>query len=455
MYVLFRVLYTYPMNTNNARMELFQISRPDDSRVKFDDLYLRFAQNMPEVLEYVKKITYPKYLPWEKARFLDTPTGFNAEEAWTIGRTFRTANAKPTPIRTKEGGFFGVVRLDHTDQYLNKFDMMLGGHFMAQKPILTVSEQNKFLARGILEEAIASSQLEGANVTRKAAREMIAINRPAANVSEWMILNNYHAMQRITDTYKDVPLSTELLLELHKILCQNTMADADMARLRQDKDDITVGNDQYNTFIPPDHEFVKRNLEDMIDYANDDSEENFVHPIIKAIHLHFWVGYLHPFVDGNGRIARAVFYWYLLRKNYWLATYIPISTVIKRGPKQYSDAYIYSEQDNNDLTYFVEYNLRRIMSSVDDFINYVEEQRAENKRIDKTLSSKAMLNDRQKQIIHYLQSNQSNYVTMTTHSTLNNISINTARKDIGDLGKLSLIFPIRHGKYIRYFIKPL
>ena len=113
---------------------------------------------------------------------------------------------------------------------------------------------------------------------------------------------------------------------------------------------------------------------------NDNLEDPyFVHPLIKAILLHFWLGYLHPFTDGNGRFARTIFYWYLLRHKYWAVSYLPVSRVIRNAPAQYRDAYVYSEQDDRDATYFVDYNLHKIMQAKREFEDYALRKQAENR----------------------------------------------------------------------------
>lgn len=175
-----------------------------------------------------------------------------------------------------------------------------------------------------------------------------------------------------------------------------------------------------------------------------------MHPIIKAIFLHFWFGYLHPFTDGNGRLARALFYWYLLRENYWTFMYLPISMVIKRAPIQYAMAYIYSEQDSYDATYFFDFHIRKIMQALNDFNEYVSRKILENKEIDRIVSKDVHLVDRQKYLIHHLISENDIYITITSHATLNSISRQTAAKDIKQLEKTGLIIGTREGKYIKY-----
>ncbi|MES2971740.1 MAG: Fic family protein [Patescibacteria group bacterium] len=435
-------------------MELYKIPLPDFEKIDLPKLFDKYRARRQEIHRYAQDITQVEYLPWAKARYKKPPNGFTPEEAWFLVREFLSTNAQPTPISTPKGEHFTWLRLNYTDQYLNEFDLLMGGQFMTSRVRISSSEQQTFLTRGVIEEAIASSQLEGASVTRKAAKEMIAENRQPRDKSEWMIHNNYLMMIKITELYKDVPLSLELLLDMHRLIAANTMEEADIGRFRHDKDGVTVGSPILTTYVPPKHAFMMQELDKLIAFANDDDPNNFLHPIIKATMLHFWIGYLHPFVDGNGRIARALFYWLLLKKNYWLATYVPISTIIKQAPMQYSDAYVYSEQDRNDFTYFYDYHMRKIKRALDDFLAYVEKQRAENAEVDRLLEAKGRLNERQKQAMHYLIANQNHRVSITSHSSLNNIGLNTARRDIIGLQKLTLIFPLRSGKFIYYYAKP-
>ncbi len=438
-------------------MDLYKISEPDYSHINIAQLYTKYRENRSAVMQYVHDVTYPKFLPWEKARFLKAPSGFTNEEAWFIAHDLRSANAQELPVRTPRGEHFIWTRLNYTDQYLNQFDLYMGGHFLTQQARLGASEQQSFLTRGVLEEAIASSQLEGASVTRKQAKEMIAENRTPRDKSEWMAYNNYQMMLKITATYKDVPLSLNLLLEMHQILAAHTMPEDDIGRWRQDADGITIGPDlsPITTFVPPANAFLMQELPRLLTFANTNDPEHFMHPIIKAIVLHFWVAYLHPFVDGNGRMARALFYWLLHKYDYGLATYIPLSTVIKRAPIQYSDAYVYSEQDSNDFTYFYDYHMKKLKVALDDFLAYVEKQRGENRQIDSLLDQYAVLNPRQKQIMHYLLSNQHHRVSMTSHATLNKVSLGTALADLKHLQRAGLVFPAAEGRFVYYYAKPL
>jgi len=410
--------------------------------------YLR--ANSLELSNYLSDINEPHYLFWSKAQYRKPPEGYTEKEAWLTARLLRKMSSTTGPIIAQDGEHFTWNKLGGFDEILHDIDLKTGGKFLVNAA--NIEDRQKFLSRGIIEEAIASSQLEGASTTRKYAKKMIAENKKPRNKSEWMIFNNYQTMMAIDEDYKERPMSLELLLEMHAQLTKNAMEPGDEGEVGKLRDEGEVIHVVYNDRIAyetPSRKFVDEQLRQFIKYANDNTK--FLHPIIKATILHYWVGYLHPFVDGNGRLARSVFYWYLLKNDYWGMAYIPISMVLKRSKKQYTYAYIYSEQDNHDLTYFIDFSLRRIKRALQEFDEYVAGLQEENRLIELKLKNVLMLNDRQKQLVYYLVSDTTNYVSELSHRTMNGVARNTARSDLASLCDKDLLDKIKEGKHVRYY----
>ncbi len=343
------------------------------------------------------------------------------------------------------------MRLNYTDELLREIDMYAGGNFLVDSDIKDdAAQRQKYLTRGIMEEAIASSQLEGADTSRRYAKKMIAENIKPRSTGEFMILNNYKTLSRIDDEYKDQDLSREVLLEIQAQLTENTFTDPTKSgRFRTDEDDIVVKFNGKIAHVPPEEAVLHKELDRLIAYANDD--KNFIHPVIKAIILHFWIGYLHPFPDGNGRTARTIFYWYMLKHNYWAVAYLPISLVIKRAPARYAYSYIYTEQDNFDFTYFYDYNIKQIIKSIQEFKDYANRISSENAQINEALKKELRTNDRQQQIIHYILSTPDSHTTVSSHAKLSGITRQTAGKDINTLATAGLLRPEPYGNSIRYY----
>lgn len=353
--------------------------------------------------EYFKQEIYKysdeDYLYWDKVKYKDfqPPIKNHEELRWII--KFTRATGYFSPVKTPNGEFFKYWELDFSKKLLHEIDKNAGWVFFSNS---TETEKKMFIANGTLEEAISSSQLEWASTTTKNAKEMIQKWRKPRNKDEQMILNNYEAMNFIKSDLIKKDLEKEDLLYLQSILTKKTLENVDEeGRWRKDSDNIIVEFQWKVAHVPPDETFLKEQIEEFIKFANNkDKPWNFIHPIIKSIILHFWIGYLHPFCDGNWRTARAIFYWYLLKNEYFWFSYIPLSTAIKKSKIDYSKAYIYSEQDEFDLTYFINYNLRKINLSLEKFKEEVEKKFKETNINLRKLSS-LNINERQRKLIDY------------------------------------------------------
>ena len=159
-----------------------------------------------------------------------------------------------------------------------------------------------------MEEAISSSQMEGASTTRKKAKEMIEQDKKPKNKSEKMILNNFITMKYIVQ-HKSEDLTPENLLYIHKLITNNTLEDLEDEGKFRENNDVHVVNHSNSEIVhtPPLESELEKLINDLCIFFNTDSEE-FIHPIIKGCIIHFMIGWIHPFTDGNGRTARAIFY---------------------------------------------------------------------------------------------------------------------------------------------------
>jgi len=335
---------------------------------------------------------------------------------------------------------------------LHKFDLNVGGNLGAQK-LIPEQEKDKYLISSIMEEAIASSQIEGAVTTRKKAKEMLRKNDKPRSKSEQMILNNYRTIQTIVNLKKE-PLTINLLLEIHKQISYNTLADKSDEGKFRDSNDIYVVNHIESEIVhtPPDFKEIPELMEQICLFFNNDKHDYFIHPVIKGIILHFMIGYVHPFVDGNGRTARALFYWYLLSKGYWLTEYLSISRLIIKSKNQYESAYLYTENDENDLTYFINYNLKTMDLAYDALRVYIQRKIDEKKYIT-NFQRIQNINDRQAEIIKWFYDEPNLLITVKEVENRLLVSNQTSRTDLQQLVEFDFIEQIEINKKKKAFVR--
>lgn len=441
-------------------LQPFKLAKPDLSTVNATDVAARLKDKNDEIREAVHAVSEPIYYYWDKVQYSPKiPSYLTPIEFWHVTKQIRTYASRKTGIQAENGSFYSWLRLSYSEEFLHKLDMQLGANTLPSfgRISFDAEQKKKFLTKSVMEEAIASSQLEGAATTTSMAKKLLAEKRTPKDRSERMIVNNYKTMQALNQEYKDKKLSQEVLFELHRLITRDTLDPDKQGRYRKDADGITVNDQmQYIYYIPPKEAFITQETEKLIRFANNEDTAGFLHPIIKAIFLHFWIGILHPFYDGNGRLARTIFYWYLLREGYWAMQYLPISLVIKEAPTQYGMAYVYSEQDDFDLTYFYDFHMRKLMQALKNFEAYLERKILENKNIQNLFHTAYALNPRQIQALHYLLTQgEGSYVNPSSYEVLCGISRTTAIADLKAIEKMKLVESKKIGKYVRYYGTPL
>lgn len=428
------------------------IKRPPNWLKNFSGELFKKAISSTELRVLIKQAE-KDYVYWDTFKHYKMPEGFTSEEAWTYLKFSRNSNSETTPVKAIDDRFFSFAITKNMYKKLSFIDSNTSGFLTSDFDKPSNAQRGKLIISGLTEEAIASSQIEGANTSRKVAKEMLLTNRKARTRDEQMIVNNYQVMQRLLD-WKDLELTKDILIEIQKNITTGTLDnEADSGRFRTDEDEIGVVSKLTGetVFTPPKADFVSTELEKLVNYANSsESEDEFVYPVIKASILHFWLAYLHPFVDGNGRTARAIFYWYMLRNNYWMFQYLSVSRIIKRSKTQYDNAYLHSEYDDNDMTYFLNYKLQAIMLSIKEFVNHYQRKLEKDKVIQRIAGNLGEFNGRQIDLLQDLDTNRDKVVDVASYKANYRISYETARSDLGFLVDKILLDKVLSGKKFVY-----
>jgi Fic family protein len=395
-----------------------------------------------------------RYLSWDEFRF--RADGADVTDRWALMRRERASRAIALPFHDKTGRAFSFVKIDKVERALHDIDSRARGAFQTEKAVINDREANSYLITSLIEEPFSSSVFEGAVATRDQAKALINEGRKPKTVSDRMVLNNYRAMEFIKSRRTD-PLTPALVLELHRIITDGTLDDpAKAGVLRDATDKIVVESQQDGEILhdpPPASELASR-LERLCAFANGGAEDvPFIHPIIRAIALHFMLAYDHPFIDGNGRTARALFYWAVLRHGYWLLEYVSISMQIIEAPIQYGRALLDTETDGSDLTYFIDQQVGVIQKATDALFVYIERKRREIAEVDKTLNAlRAQFNHRQIALITRAMRGGLSTITIANHERMTGVSYLTARSDLERLAESGLFIKQKRG--VTSFYRP-
>ena len=390
-----------------------------------------------------------EYEYWDKVKYKNIPESCTSvQELWTRVKASRIT----TTVYTWEtyNVTFGLT--NRMQRMCHEFDMNFGGSW-GNSAVLSHENREQYLISSLMEEAIFSSQMEGAATTRKVAKEMLRKKMAPKDKSQQMIVNNYQTIRFIVEN-KNTTLTPELVFHIHHLMTEKTLENPeDAGRFRRNNDVVVEDGITHEVVhTPPPYQELPTFVEELCRYFNETNAKVFVHPIIRGIIIHFMIAYMHPFVDGNGRTARALFYWYMLKQGYWLMEYMSVSRVIASSKKSYEKAYQYVESDGMDVGYFIIYNLKVLEKAFKQLQAYLKKKQ-EEKTLANTFLQLGNINERQAQIIRMYIDNPNEVLTVKDVQTKFMVTATTAKSDITGLMQRGMLSEISFNKVKKGYIK--
>ena len=429
-------------------------------------LLTRIASQGAEALERYKAYLTPldekgRYLPYD-ALFYRIPAHLEPELAWGLVKLSRVSHQKPIlegvgPLANSHYMLTpGMQRImPRVDRYTTTAQLEL----MTSR--LGETRHLHYLLQDLTQdEAISSSQLEGAATTTLAAKNMLSRKRKPRTPDERMILGNYR-MMKFAWEHRHSDLSPDLVLTLHRTGVEGIDDTRYQPGQFRQSDDVVV-EDRDGTVVhqPPDAAGLPERMRQLCEWANRCHDEadlpEYVHPLVKAMALHFAIGFEHPFHDGNGRVARALFYWFMFRNDYGAFRYISISVLLKKAAAQYGKSYLYSETDDLDLTYFLEHQASIVSRALDIFLDTYERGVREAQQFNSWLAECGLLEtltDRQVRALNIAQ--QSVTAALSIDETAQHLqcSYNTAATTLNELADLGMLTKKKEGRTWFYSIR--
>ena len=398
-------------------------------------------------IAYLNKLQ-DDYVYWSDIKYKKTPSGIEGINLWAFLKKLRESkNIKVYHLYHLAFSLTNkMMRLCH------EFDMKFGG-LWGSESIIPQRNRERYLIGSIMEEAISSSQMEGASTTRKVAKDMLRKKIAPKDKSQRMIYNNYQTINYLS-THIDKPLSIELICKIHSLITDQTLDNPKDSGHFRENNYVVVGNAITGEVVhtPPDYLEIAQAMQWLVEFANTNDINYFIHPVIKAAIVHFFIAYIHPFVDGNGRTARALFHWFMLKEGYWLTEYLSISRIIYHSKASYEKAFLKVEADNNDMSYFITYHLDALNKSFEELKKYISKKTAEQKDMSRLLRI-GNINQRQAEIIYMFLEDEKLVLTVKDVSSRLIVSPTTAKHDIQGLVNRGIISEISFNKQKKGYIQ--
>ena len=387
--------------------------------------------------------TQAKYVAPEKLKHLISTYGYKRSD-WNkfLGKqilSLRKINSFPLFMESIDKKFWYF----QTDEILkNVTAIEKKGEELFRIVRSNMSFTKAFARDAQYEEAIMSAIYEGANTTRSEAKKFISNRESPASKAHKMVLNNFKANEWIKDN-KSIPLTKEVVLRIHEIITIGTLEKEDEPYCGKFRDDeVVVGNASIHKGI--DEGLINDAIDEAIQLIT--NNQRYLHPLLKGIILHYLIAYIHPFFDGNGRTARALFYFKCLKHGLDWVNFLSISSALKEPGKGYENSFKLVKENDWDLTYFIIYSLKSLSRALD-----IVEEKVNKLCSIPNLKDSLSLDDTQITLLQRLYLHTERIIDVKEHAANIGKSDESARLELKDLVAKDLLFEQKFKKK-SYFI---
>lgn len=253
------------------------------------------------------------------------------------------------------------------------------GQILGKMKEIGFNLQQEAVLTNLTEEIIKSSEIEGELLNTEQVRSSIARR---LNIHNEKSVNSSHHIDGIVNMMVDAthnyasPLTLERLYGWHAALFPtgySGMYKIKVAGLRDDRDGpmqvvSNKGNREIVYYQAPEAKILPQCVEDFLNWINSDLTNT---SLIKVAISHLWFITLHPFEDGNGRIARAITDMMLARTENTVYRFYSISSQIQEGKNDYYKILEYTQKGDLDITNWIIWFLNCLYSSIENSENLI------------------------------------------------------------------------------------
>lgn len=349
-------------------------------------------------------------------------------------------------------GFYKTLPLkDFNNGNLVYLESVTQVRLSAAKVLLTTQASTQFYGVKAMEEEIISTfTIEQIDTSRDSVRKILSGYAPS-NESENRIYGMKKGLEFISDPQNKI--SEETIYQLYELTIGAFLPEEDRLlpgnKYRHDSVYI-VGDKVEHTGLPwqklPDY------MGSLVSFIDDESSMN---DLLKAALIHFYIAYLHPWFDGNGRMARLIHLWYLVQQGYSSALFVPLSEYVEKTRKGYYDAYTLAEQNAQisgvmDATPFLVYFIENVYHKLGSALPAPSTTDTFKKALEQ-----GSVTEKEQALWHFVLSayGDGEFSTKQLEKDFGNAAYATIRSFVLKFEKLGLLRSSKYGNRIKYQVQ--
>lgn len=290
------------------------------------------------------------------------------------------------------------------------------------------------------------THIEGNELTIHQVEKVLDGQHVVARERDVQEVMNYRSVMDYLGRRRHMVIDEDTISDLHNMTVTKILPEDEAGHYREKEVVIKNSTTGEVVFRPPRAVEVPWQIKELIQFINDEQD---THPILKAGIVHYEFVRIHPFIDGNGRVGRALSTLVLFKLGYDIRQFFALEEHFDNNPKEYYQALQTVEIQNGDVTRWLEYFTSCLAIELTKIKEKIENISIDVKIKEKLGGEPVMLSDRQMKIMEYIRAN--GYLENKAFETLfPKVSEDTALREVQDLVKKGILAKRGKTKGVKY-----
>ena len=365
-----------------------------------------------------------------------------------LGYQFLQADIKEFTELLKNGFYHSLPLKDFSGQNIVYLSSIAQVRLSAAKVLLMPQNSTQLYGVKAMEEEIVSTfTIEQVDFTRDSVRKILSGLAPT-DESESRI---FGMKKFISDPANQI--TEETIHQLYEMTIGAYLSEEDRllpGHFYRHDSVYVVGAKVEHTDFP--WQALPERMGELVAFIREDSEIN---DLLKAALIHFYIAYLHPYFDGNGRMARLMHLWYLVQQGYSSALFVPLSEYINKSRKGYYDAYTLVEENARisgmvDATPFLVYFIENVYHKLNGALPTTQTTAAFQEAL-----SHGQVTEKEKSLWEFVLSayGDTEFSTKQLEKDFGNAAYATIRSFVLKFEKLGLLKSTQYGNRVKYAVR--